>query len=90
MAKLSIEQIQVGTRVREDTGDIGEIAESMRRYGLIHPIVVDAQNRLVAGGRRLEAAKHLGWREIEVRYLGELSEAERRMIEVRRTFGART
>jgi len=54
----------------------------MRVHGLIHPIVVDAKKRLVAGGRRLEAAKQLGWTEIEVRYLGDLSEYERRTIEI--------
>ncbi|MCL6592833.1 MAG: ParB N-terminal domain-containing protein, partial [Alicyclobacillus sp.] len=82
MPKLPIEQIVVEERIREDLGNLDDLAESLRQYGLIHPIVVDAQNRLVAGGRRLEAAKRLGWTEIEVRYLGELSELERRMIEI--------
>lgn len=82
MPKLPIEQVVVDERIREDYGNLDELAESMRVHGLIHPIVVDANNRLIAGGRRLEAAKQLGWTEIEVRYLGELSEYERRMIEI--------
>ena len=45
-------------------GDIAALAESMKRLGQISPIVVTKNNVLVAGGRRLEAARSLGWRTI--------------------------
>lgn len=80
--KLPLESITVGKRRREDYGDINGLAESMRRFGLLHPVVVDDEANLVAGGRRLRAAQMLGWESIEVRDLGELSEAERDEIEL--------
>jgi len=45
-------------------GDIEALAESFKRHGQISPIVISKKNVLIAGGRRLEAAKHLGWRTI--------------------------
>ena len=82
MTKCSINDITINERIREDMGNIAELAESMGKYGLIHPVVLDADRNLVAGGRRLEAARVLGWTEVEVRFLGELSDRERRLIEV--------
>jgi ParB family chromosome partitioning protein len=45
-------------------GDIAALAESMKRFGQISPIVLNHANVLIAGGRRLEAARFLGWRTI--------------------------
>jgi len=45
-------------------GDISALAASMKRYGQICPIVITKKNILIAGGRRLEAARSLGWRTI--------------------------
>jgi ParB family chromosome partitioning protein len=45
-------------------GDIEALAESLKRYGQISPIVISEKNVLIAGGRRLEAAKYLGWHSI--------------------------
>lgn len=80
--KKSMADIVLGTRIREESGDIAGLADSLAKYGLIHPVVVDEEGRLIAGGRRLEAAKRLGWTEIEVRTFGELSERQRREIEL--------
>jgi ParB family chromosome partitioning protein len=45
-------------------GDLSALAESMKRVGQISPIVISRKNLLIAGGRRLEAARLLGWRTI--------------------------
>jgi ParB family chromosome partitioning protein len=45
-------------------GNISALAESLKRYGQISPIVISKKNILIAGGRRLEAAKSLGWSNI--------------------------
>ncbi len=79
--KVAIKDIAVGERRREDYGDVAGLAESIERYGLIQPVVLDGENRLVAGGRRLQAVKSLGWSEIDARSMGELTEAELRKIE---------
>ncbi|GHU90284.1 chromosome partitioning protein ParB [Spirochaetia bacterium] len=62
--QISIEDIIVKKRVRKDLGDIGALADSLKKFGQISPIVVSKKNVLIAGGRRLEAAKSLGWRTI--------------------------
>jgi len=79
---VPITEIVVGERRREDMGDIGELAASIDRYGLIHPIVVDERHALIAGGRRLAACKKLGWDHVEVRYFVTLTDAEKREIEL--------
>lgn len=78
---MAIAEIQVKNRLREDIGDIGGLAQSIKSWGLIHPIVVDDAGRLIAGQRRIEACKRLGMKRVDVRYFGELSAAERREIE---------
>jgi ParB family chromosome partitioning protein len=62
---IPIKDIIVKTRVRKALGDIASLAESLNTYGLITPIVINNKNILIAGGRRLEAAKILGWQTID-------------------------
>lgn len=80
--KLPLESITVGERRREDYGDIAGLAASMEKYGQLHAIVVDENNALVAGGRRLRAAQLLGWETIECHDIGEVSEAWREEVEL--------
>lgn len=40
-------------RWRKEMGDVRELAESIRTKGQIHPILLDRNNNLVCGGRRL-------------------------------------
>src|SRR4051794_11450810 len=62
-----IGQIEVGQRQRKDLGDIRSLADSIEAVGLLHAVVIDRQGRLIAGQRRLEAAKLLGWDKVPVR-----------------------
>lgn len=61
---VNISEIKVKKRVRKDLGDIDSLKDSLKRYGLLNPITIDSKNRLIAGERRLEAAKALGWTNI--------------------------
>lgn len=83
--KLRVHDIVVpNDRFRTEVEGIEELAESLRDVGLIHPIVVRREGRawvLVAGFRRLTAAKLLGWQEIEARSFEELDELSRRLVE---------
>lgn len=72
--KIPIATIQVVDRQRQDYGDLDKLAESLRAYGLIQPVVIDQNNRLIAGGRRLAAAQRLGWTEIDAVYKETLGE----------------
>jgi ParB family chromosome partitioning protein len=62
--QVPIEDIIVKKRIRKDMGNLPALAESMKRLGQISPISITKKNHLVAGARRLEAAKLLGWRTI--------------------------
>ncbi len=63
---MNIDQIQIGYRFRQDLGDLHTLARSIDEVGLLHPIVVTPEGRLIAGHRRLEACRLLGWTEIPV------------------------
>jgi len=63
---LPIEQIEVGFRYRKDLGDLRPLADSIVEVGLLHPVVVTQAGRLIAGQRRLQACRQLGWNEIPV------------------------
>lgn len=66
---VKIEDIKVKKRVRRDLGDLIALKDSMHRYGLMNPITLNSNYELVAGERRLEAAKSLGWERINANIL---------------------
>jgi len=57
MSFVSVNAIKEGERQRTLYKNIEELAESIKRHGIIQPIVVDEDMNLIAGGRRLRAAK---------------------------------
>lgn len=65
-AMIRLVDIKVGERMRVDLGDesLDGLVESLRNYGQIQPIVVDAELNLIGGGRRYAAATILGWERI--------------------------
>lgn len=79
---LPIDAIRVGERRREDYGNIFELADSIKKYGLLHPIVVDQDNNLVAGHRRLQACTIAGMRSVPIRRLESLTESQLREVEL--------
>lgn len=62
---MKIQDIVIGQRIRKDLGDLEGLKKSMARYGLLSPIIVNSQNQLIAGERRLTVAKELGWTDID-------------------------
>lgn len=64
-------QIPIGEiRIKEgrrsmDTDHVEELADSIRELGLLNPVTIDKENTLIAGLHRLEAARRLGWTEVE-------------------------
>lgn len=82
LVKIAISDVKWGTRIRQDLGDIDSMVSSLSRVGQLQPIIINRDNLLVAGGRRLTAAKQLGWESIHAVYRETLNEAELREIEL--------
>ena len=55
MSKLPVNKIRIGKRHRRDLGDIDGLARSIGDLGLLHPVVVRPDGKLIAGERRLAA-----------------------------------
>ena len=88
---IDIDKIIVGDRIRKDFGDIQELADNIRKNGLLNPLTVNHSYKLLAGERRLRACKSLGWSQVDVRMVesdGEVQDLEIEMSEnnVRRNF----
>ena len=64
---LEISKIKLKKRIRKDTGDMKSLMDSLVKYGLINPVVVNSKYELLAGRRRLLAAKKLKWKTIDVK-----------------------
>lgn len=88
--KIKISKIEINDdRVEGGMGDIESLARNLDRYGQINAITVvkasadsDFIFRIIAGRRRVTAAKSLGWEEIraDVYESGEIDSANEEMI----------
>lgn len=64
--RIQIDKIKVNPGRRQALPEhIEELARSIAELGLLNPITVDRDYTLIAGLHRLEAARNLGWAEIE-------------------------
>ena len=83
---VKISDIKIGSRNRQYKEDKAHgLAKSIQEIGLLHPIIIDADNNLIAGLHRLEAAKLLGWEEIpctifDINNAGGLAEIDENLI----------
>ena len=55
---------------------IRQIAESIRAFGFTNPVLVDAENQIIAGHGRVEAAKLLGMQEVPTIRLDRLTKEQ--------------
>ena len=69
-------------RQRRALTDIVDLADSIARLGLINPITIDENNILIAGERRLEACRSLGWTHITAQFFEDLPPTQRVLIEL--------
>jgi len=90
---VSLGIVKASGRIREELGDVVELAESIRDRGLIHPIVVDEAFNLIAGGRRYTAYTLLNSNSVQCveptlfdcipfNFLKNLSKTEQRLLEI--------
>lgn len=64
--RISISEIKINPGRREALPErVAELAKSIAEVGLLNPVTLDRANTLIAGLHRLEAAKLLGWSEVD-------------------------
>ncbi|MBT4512677.1 MAG: ParB N-terminal domain-containing protein, partial [Chloroflexi bacterium] len=66
---------------RRPLRNLEELAESIEQVGLLHPIIINENNRLLAGYHRLEACRSLGWADIPVHIL-RVDDIEEQLVEI--------
>ena len=81
---VSLDQIIVNRegRQRRELPAIPELAASIAEVGLINPPVITREFVLVAGERRLEACRSLGWTSISVQFAEDLDPTTLHLIEL--------
>lgn len=80
--KIAISDVIVKERVRKDVGALKELEDSIKEFGLINPITLNNNKELIAGYRRLECCKSLGWKEIDARAVTGFTELQEYDIEL--------
>lgn len=79
---IAIKDIKIKKRVRRDLGDLENLKDSLRTYGLLNPITLNSRYELIAGERRLTAAMQLGWTNIQANIIDNLTEVEQLEMEI--------
>ncbi len=64
LEKILIDSVIITNRTRKDFGDIRSLAESISAVGLLQPIVINENNELIDGQRRIKSFIQLGITEI--------------------------
>lgn len=79
---VSVKDIKVKNRVRKDLGNLEDLKDSLRRYGLLNPITLNSKYELIAGERRLEAAKAIGWTSINANIIDNITKLSQLEMEL--------
>lgn len=87
--KIAVEYVGVdtirayGRRLRTHSpAHIAQLVASIRAFGFVQPILVDADGEIVGGHGILEAAREAGYATVPVVRLGHLAEAEKRTLRI--------
>ena len=81
--EIPIDQIRISRdRMRDELGDIDALAQSIQTFGLLQPIIVDANLELVGGFRRYTAHRKLGKGTISAVFKDEMDELAYREVEL--------
>ena len=82
MDSVQIKDIKIKKRVRKDLGNLEDLKDSLRTYGLMNPITLNSKYELIAGERRLQAATQLGWTSINANIVDNLTEIDQLEMEI--------
>lgn len=70
--KIPLDKLKFDRNVRQEAHNVHLLADSMRRFGLIHDIVVTEEEgfyQVICGLRRCKAAEILGWKDIDAKVI---------------------
>lgn len=79
---VPIKDIKIKKRVRKDLGNLDNLKDSLKTYGLLNPITLNSKYELIAGERRLQSAIQLGWTSINANIVDNLTEVEQLEMEI--------
>ena len=79
---VQIKDIKIKRRVRKDLGNLEDLKDSMKIYGLMNPITLNSKYELIAGERRLQSAIQLGWTSINANIIDNLTEVDQLEMEI--------
>ncbi|MBO7429825.1 MAG: ParB N-terminal domain-containing protein [Spirochaetia bacterium] len=80
--QVNIKDIIIKKRARKDEGDLTALMESLDKIGQLNPIIINSKMELIAGFRRLTAAKKLGWTKINATIIEINDKADMLAIEI--------
>lgn len=80
--QVRIKEITIKKRIRKDLGHVSHLAESLKKNGLLSPILLNKNYELIAGHRRLEAAKLLNWKTIPAKILDKPGKVDKLELEI--------
>ena len=66
--KLKLSELKE-TKSQRDHGDLSGLKQSIQEVGLINPLTINHNKKLLAGRRRYQVVKELGWKEVDCRIL---------------------
>ena len=80
--EVRIDEIHVKKRIRKNLGELTPLMNSMKVHGLLNPIILTEKKELIAGERRLESARRLGWKTIPAIILDETTNLKNLELEI--------
>jgi ParB family chromosome partitioning protein len=79
---VRIDEIHVKKRIRKNLGELTPLMNSLKVHGLLNPIILSEKKELIAGERRLESAKRLGWKTIPAIILEDTTDLQKLELEI--------
>jgi ParB family chromosome partitioning protein len=80
VTRVAIDWIRVDGRCRKDPGSLESLAASIKKHGLIYPVVITPDGQLISGSRRIAAVRMLGWTHVDTYEVTTLDDASRFLV----------
>lgn len=80
--KIALDEIIIKRRVRKDLGNIDTLIQSFQKHGQLQPVIITRKKELIAGYRRIQAAKAIGWAMIDAIVIDKENKADKLELEL--------